>query len=139
MNRIFGDAGFVIALINNRDQYHEQASDMSSRYEQYPVLITDAILLEIGNALALSHRSEAADIIEYFLTSDEAEVVHLTPQLFEQALAEYKRHQDKTWGLVDCISDCISFVVMREAGIAPALTFDRQFEQAGFRPMMREE
>lgn len=135
MNRIFIDSGFVIALINSRDQYHKQASDMSSRYENRPVLITDAVLLEIGNALARSHRLEAANTIEYFLTSAEAEVVHLAPRLFEQALSVYRRHQDKTWGLVDCIS----FVVMREAGVTAALTFDRHFEQAGFQVLMREE
>lgn len=59
----------VIGLINDRDQYHKRATDMSKRYENSPVLITDAVLLEIGNALARSHRSEAGDTIEYFLTS----------------------------------------------------------------------
>jgi hypothetical protein len=34
--------------------------------------------------------------------------------------------------------DCISFVVMRQAGITSALTFDRHFEQAGFHPLMRD-
>ncbi len=63
------------------------------------------------------------------------EVVHLTPQLFRQALAMYKTYQDKAWSLVDCIS----FVVMREVGVTAALTFDRHFEQAGFQVLMRED
>jgi len=40
----------------------------------------------------------------------------------------YETHQDKTWGLVDCLS----FVVMRQHRISVALTFDRHFIQAGF-------
>jgi predicted nucleic acid-binding protein len=46
----------------------------------------------------------------------------------------YKSHQDKAWGLVDCIS----FVVMREAGVNQALTFDQHFVQAGFQALMLE-
>jgi uncharacterized protein len=53
-NRIFIDTLFVIALINRRDQYHQQALDLSEQFERYPLLVTDAILLEIGNALARS-------------------------------------------------------------------------------------
>lgn len=101
LKRTFIDAGFVIALVNDRDQYHAQALDLSRQYEGSPVLITDAILLEVGNALARSHRSQAADVIEYFRTSDEAQVVYLTPELFSQALAIYKAYQDKAWSLVD--------------------------------------
>jgi len=40
---------------------------------------------------------------------------------------------DKTWGLVDCVS----FVVMRDAGILDSLTTDKHFEQAGFRALLR--
>jgi uncharacterized protein len=44
------------------------------------------------------------------------------------ALNLYAKYQDKTWGLVDCIS----FVVMEEQKISVALAFDRYFIQAGF-------
>ena len=89
-------------------------------------------MLEIGNALARNYRQAAVEVIEQFLDSDETEVVRLNAQLFEQALTLYKSHQDKTWGLVDCIS----FVVMRESGVSQVLTFDRHFEQAGFHTLM---
>jgi hypothetical protein len=34
--------------------------------------------------------------------------------------------------------NCISFIVMREAGVNQALTFDQHFVQAGFQALMRE-
>jgi hypothetical protein len=60
--------------------------------------------------------------------------VHLTPDLFAQGFGLYKSHQDKAWGLVDCIS----FVAMRAARVNQALTFDQHFVQAGFQALMLE-
>jgi predicted nucleic acid-binding protein len=98
-NRIFIDTLFVITLINRRDQYHPQALDLAEQFEGRPLLVTDAVLLEIGNALARNYKQEAVAIIEQFLAADEVEVVHLTPQLFAQGFTLYKSHQDKVWGV----------------------------------------
>lgn len=54
-NWIFIDTLFVIALINCRDQYHQQALDLAEQFEGTPLLVTDAVLLEIDNALARSY------------------------------------------------------------------------------------
>jgi hypothetical protein len=35
------------------------------------------------------------------------------------------------------MTDCISFVVMNEAGLTEALTADHHFEQAGFTILMK--
>ena len=134
-NRLFIDTLFVIAFINRRDQYHPQAVMLAERYEGWPLLTTDGVLLEIGNALARHHKPEAIAIIERFLAADEVEVVHLNPGLFQKAFELYQRYQDKSWGLVDCVS----FVVMREAGIHQALTFDQHFSQAGFECLLQEQ
>ena len=93
-------------------------------------------MINIINGLlsSRSYKQEAVEIIEQFLAAEEVEVIHLTPRLFAQAFTLYKTHQDKTWGLVDCLS----FIVMREAGVGQALTFDHHFVQAGFQALMRE-
>ena len=119
-NRIFIDTLFVIVLINRWDQYHQQALGLAEQFEGAPLLVTDAVLLEIGNALARSYKQEAIEIIEQFLAAEEVEVMHLSPPLFAQGCALYKSHRDKAWGLIDCIS----FIVMREAGVDQAMTFD---------------
>ena len=94
----------------------------------YPLITTDAILLEVGNALVRNYKIQAIEVIEQYLDDDEIEVVSLTPLLFYQALTRYKMYEDKKWGLVDCIS----FTVMEEAGVTQALAFDDHFVQAGF-------
>ena len=50
-----------------------------------------------------------------------------------QALKLYHQHRDKEWTL----TDCTSFIVMRERGLTEALTGDHYFEQAGFTALLK--
>jgi len=122
------DTGFVIALINKRDQFHAQAKELAQKFDGQPLLVTDAVLLEIGNALSRGFKAEAVAIMDSFILSDDVEIVHLIPSLFAEGFDLYKSYQDKEWSLVDCIS----FIVMRQYKIRQALTFDQHFAQAGF-------
>jgi predicted nucleic acid-binding protein len=131
----FLDAAFVIALTSVRDQDHVRAVELADEYDGRPLLTTDAVLLEIGNALARRNRSQAAAMIQRLLAAEHVTVVRLTPELFERAFAFYAAHQDKEWGM----TDCISFVVMRDKGMTDALTSDRHFVQAGFFALMRSD
>ena len=134
MSRLFVDTLFIIALVNPRDQYHKCASKLAKDYDSYPLLTTDSVLLEIGNALSRNFKSQAIEIIDEFRNSDEVEIVHLSSLLFDKAYQLYRKYQDKEWGLVDCVS----FVVMQEADVDSALTFDQHFIQAGFKALMRD-
>ncbi len=126
--QIFIDRGFIIALVSERDDYHQQAVELADMLETAYLITTDAVLLEIGNGLSRNYKQEAIQIIDGFITSENVEIVELTPQLFNEAFRVYKIYKDKQWGLVDCLS----FVVMWGKGISKVLTFDRHFVQAGF-------
>ncbi len=127
--KIFVDTSFIIALVNIRDQYHQQVISIASEYENQFLVITDAVILEVSNALSRRYKLEAIQIIENFFESENVEVVRLTPELFERGFSLYKNRRDQTWGLVDCIS----FIAMQDRKIDTALTFDRHFTQAGFK------
>ncbi len=131
--RIFVDTMYVVALINENDEYHELASELAEKHENSSFVTTDSVLLEIANALARNYKEQAVEIIEYFFSSDEVEIVHLNPVLFEKAFQRYKMYLDKTWSLVDCIS----FEVMKEKKLTDALTGDKHFEQTGFNRLMK--
>ena len=133
MTEIFLDSSYVIALVNKKDQYHEQASEMARVLGDQSLVTTDARLLEIGNGLARNFKAEAIAVIEEFLNSDEVRIISVDTNLFQKGFNLYKAYQDKAWGLVDCIS----FIVMREGGIADALTTDSHFEQAGFNVLLK--
>nr|MBA2333413.1 nucleic acid-binding protein [Blastocatellia bacterium] len=59
-------------------------------------------------------------------------IVPLDSNLFDRGLRLMASRPDKNWSL----TDCISFVVMKERSLSDALTADRHFEQAGFRALM---
>lgn len=134
MTPLLVDSAYVIALVNDRDQYHAQALRLARRHRERPLVVTEGVLLEIGNFFSGSFRAQAAQIIEQFLTSPQVEVVYTSPQLLASAIALYKRMSDKEWGLVDCIS----FVLMRERGLTEALTPDHHFTQAGFQALFTQ-
>ena len=45
----------------------------------------------------------------------------------------FEQRSDKEWSL----TDCLSFLVMRDEGITQALTGDHHFEQAGFTALLK--
>ena len=133
-DRIFVDTSFVLALINERDQYHDQAEALSFKFEQSFLITTVAVLLEIGNALAKDFRKEANALLKLLRNSNRVEVVTIDERLFDKALEIYEKYHDKTWGLVDCIS----FIVIGERGTTDVLTFDGDFGEAGFTVVTNE-
>ena len=133
MADVFVDTSFVVALVNKKDQNHNLAIELAEAFADQGLVTTDAILLEIGNALSRNFKKQSIEIIEHFLTSDDVKVIHLHPPLFRKAFDLYKSHSDKLWGLIDCVS----FVVMRELAITEALSADKHFEQAGFRALIK--
>ncbi len=85
-NQIFADTLFIVALTNRHDQYHDLALELSVQFEGFPLLVTDAVLLEVANALVRNHKQEAVKVIERLLTDDDVEVVHLSPLCLSKRL-----------------------------------------------------
>jgi len=129
---VFVDTSYILALVNRSDALHHRARDASLRVPP-PYLTTEAVLTEVGNALARQRwRSLASTTLRTFRTSADVEVMSVNAGLFDRAVTFYSARPDKDWGL----TDCISFVVMQERGLTHVLAFDRHFEQAGFQHLL---
>lgn len=134
-DRLFLDTAFVVALLNPKDALHEKAkSQFDAVKKAREVWTTEAVLFEIGNAFGASRRLDAANFIERCFSTSNIHVVSISTDLFRRALTFYKQRPDKEWGL----TDCASFVVMQEQNLFDALTHDIHFQQAGFRPLLRD-
>jgi uncharacterized protein len=135
MSKIFLDAAYAIALSAPSDQYHDLAVTYAEQIELEgtPLITTRAIMLEIGNALAkLRYRNAAIELLDSLEDDPTIEIIPISEELYNHAFQLYRNRQDKEWGL----TDCISFVVMKNQKIIDALTTDEHFIQAGFNALL---
>jgi predicted nucleic acid-binding protein len=99
------------------------------------MLTTDWVLTELADGLAESPRGR----IEFLATladlkaDAEVTIVPCDRGLMEEGVNLYGQRPDKKWSL----TDCISFVTMKRAGVTDALTGDHHFEQAGFVALLK--
>ena len=98
------------------------------------MVTTRAVQLEIGAALSrLAYRSAAIAILEALDNDPGITVVSLDDDIYTRALALFASRPDKEWSL----TDCVSFVVMRDRAITQALSTDAHFTQAGFEGLLQ--
>jgi len=136
-NSVFLDTSFLIALVIAKDEHHRRAFDLANQIEETKteIVTTQAVILEIGNALSkLKYRQSVVGMIERLESDPNISIVSLTNGLYNQAFKLFRNRPDKEWGLIDCVS----FIVMREQEITDALTADEHFIQAGFRALLLE-
>lgn len=133
--RLLLDTVFVQALLNRGDRYHNIAKRWLPRTRvALEVWITEAVLIEIGNALRAINRSGAVAFIEQCYKTENIHVVSINTALLKRGLALYRDRPDEKWSL----TDCLSFIVMEDEGITNALTMDEHFRQSGYRTLMEE-
>jgi len=134
--RLFLDTVFIQALYNSRDQYHAKALALLPQVEAAAeVWITEAILIEVGNALSAVTRQGTVEFIQLCSQTPNIHVVSVNTALLSRALQLYAARLDKTWGL----TDCISFVVMQDQNLTEAVTADEHFVQAGYQALLLME
>jgi uncharacterized protein len=128
----FADTSFFLALLRDDDELHALAIEQWKVTR--PVVTTEFIVLELGNACA---RAEDHDdflaLVAGIRTNSRIRVLPLATSLLDRGLDRMSRRPDKDWSL----TDCISFVVMEDERIQEALTGDRDFEQAGFVALLK--
>lgn len=85
MVEVFLDTSFAIALSSVTDQNHLRAVELAQQLEAEETLLvtTQAILLEIGNALSKHrYRAAAIQLLESLEADSKVEVVPLTERLY---------------------------------------------------------
>jgi predicted nucleic acid-binding protein len=132
MRRVFADTAFYLAILNPRDQYAAVAAQFSGEFDG-TILTTSAVLTEVANGLARTRQRSQISALWKMLDADpDVDVIHADTSLWLRALELYSERDDKEWSL----TDCLSFIVMGDAGLTEALTADHHFTQAGFTILM---
>jgi len=128
MRTVFADSFYFIAAINEQDDAHPRVRQFAQAGSER-ILTTEWILTEVGDAFSTPKWRPAFLAMLIDLQSDpNIIIVEATHDLFERAVRLFAKRPDKNWSL----TDCTSFIVMGDHGVADALTGDHHFEQAGF-------
>jgi predicted nucleic acid-binding protein len=129
---VFLDTGYLLALELRKDENHPAALShwRSARQGGLPRLVTttwvfDEVLTYL-NSRGL--HASAVKVGRRLLESPSVELTQVGKGLFRGAFGLFGWRPDKRYSL----TDCVSFVVMRERGLDTAFAFDRHFEQEGF-------
>lgn len=97
------------------------------------LLLTDYIIDEACTlAKARAGGDGAMRLLEIVDRSEAFRLLWIGEERFARAKAFFCKHADHGYSF----TDCTSFIVMQELGISDALTTDRHFEEAGFRPLL---
>ena len=132
--RMFLDTSYVIARSVLHDQHHAAALSARMRRARTRLATTRAVLIEVANSFARQrYRLVAVSVLRGLEVDRATDIVALTDDRYAAAWELYVSRPDREWGL----TDCVSFVVMREFGLTHALTAGRHFAQAGFRALLR--
>jgi hypothetical protein len=133
MKAVFADTSFYVALLNARDITHARAVQAGKCLE-CPVLLTDFIILELGNALSgPGLRKLFTELVSDLRADPNVRIITASRDLLGRGLSLFSDRADKEWSL----TDGTSFVAMKEEGLTEALTTDHHFEQAGFTALLR--
>ena len=136
MRVVFADTGYWVALLNPRDELHDKATELSKFLNPVHIVTSEMVLTEVLNDFSKRGnylRKVATELIYRIQKNPNTTVVSQTSQQFQQGLKLYKNRSDKNWSL----TDCVSFKIMEQMGIYEALAYDKHFEQAGFRALLR--
>ncbi len=131
MRPLFVDTGYLIALEAADDQQHKNAVFYwNELINNLPLIVTTSLVLNevVTFFNSRNNHAKAVEIGTNILNSPSTKFIHVDKPLFHEGWLYFKKHNDKTYSL----TDCISFVVMNQHGIKTALTFDAHFIQAGF-------
>ena len=138
MRRIFVDAVFFIALLDDRDDLHDLAVlslEELLRDPQIELYTSDAVLGEVlthFSRYTKMDRALAVETVRRVRGQQYFACVHVSDDIFERALRHYEARVDKSYSFVDCCS----MVICDEYGIREVLTHDHDFVQEGLRILL---
>jgi predicted nucleic acid-binding protein len=129
---LFVDSAAWQALYAANDKYHALAARAFRELADQKITfcVTDYVFDEAITLLLNRVGHDAARRCgEWLLSSERVRFIRIDPDQWDEAWEIFKHYEDKAFSF----TDCTSFVVMRQLRLHDAFTFDRHFEQMGFR------
>jgi uncharacterized protein len=125
---IFADTSFLFAVLNHRDHHHPRCVEVLETLRGQRavdlVVTTDHVVMETITLARNRVSHQAAVFAGERLYAEKLARIYETTLAEQREAFEYlKRHRDKHYSAVDCLS----FVVMEKLGIREAFAVDADF------------
>ena len=130
---VFVDTSFLVALAIPSDALHRSARAWISAIHDACVS-SEYVLFEFVNRMSAPMlRARAHEMLAEIRKPGGILIVPASEALLARARSLHASRADKSWPL----TDCSSFEIMRSRGVTKALTYDLDFQQAGFVALLR--
>ena len=119
---IFVDASYIIALIVEKDQWHNDAVRLLEKLKSEDKIITEPMIIESLNLIGSCHGGKVG--VKVFKYIKDNFTIFKSDTLLEESLRYYLKF-DGTLSL----ADCTAIHAMKENNIFEILSFDDDFDK----------
>jgi len=129
-NTVFVDTGVWYAMADKSDQYHKKAIEYIKKLVTNNNFVTTNLVIHETLMLLSRKISKTAAIkfLDMIYSQDNIEIIENEDSIEQKAYRIFKKYTDQDFS----ITDCLSFVVMKENRIKKAFTFDKHFKTMKF-------
>ena len=121
-NLIFVDSSYLIALIVEKDQWHDDAVKLLEKLKYEDKIITEAMIIESLNLIGSCHGGKVGYLTFKYIKDNFT--IFKSETLLEESLRYYLKF-DGTLSL----ADCTAIHTMKENNIYEILSFDDDFDK----------
>src|SRR5438094_248438 len=104
MTIAFADTFYFLALLDSREERHQQATE-ASRNPELRLVTTEWVLAEFGDAYC--HPQDRPDFVALYrslVNHPRVKIIPAGTRLFQRGVDFFEQRRDKEWSLTDCLS-----------------------------------
>jgi hypothetical protein len=131
---IFVDTHGFYAWADSKSPCHDKARELVYRRDRRFVTTAWIVVETINLFVARKQAHWVEPVLDFLQTTQAVRTLEPTWQQFQDAQTLWRKYRDHAFPL----TDCTSFVAMRELGLKDALTADRHFLTMGFNPLLAD-
>ncbi|MBI2634243.1 type II toxin-antitoxin system VapC family toxin [Candidatus Peregrinibacteria bacterium] len=134
--RIFVDTSFFVVLADESNRLHSLSKKILSDCvaKKASLYSSDYIFDELITFMRCAKKESVDNVLSFIkkIELSEIRLYGITQDIFADALIFMKKYKDHFFSM----TDCISFMVMKDLRTKDVLTLDRDFTIAGFNNLM---
>ena len=119
---IYVDASYLIALVIEKDQWHERALELLPRLKAEEKFITEAMIIESLNLIGSCLGGKVGYSIFKYITDNYE--IYRSQTLIEESMYYFLKYDGRL-----SLADCTAISTMKELGITEIFSFDNDFDK----------